>query len=107
TLLTDGDGDGDRLCDARDHAPVVDIVGAEPLVRLLDGGIDPLAVDREEIAVTKAADILELAADVGVAELSPHIPSGALRAHDIHRDVNAECPAAAPCHHIGEGGKIP
>ena len=107
TLLTDGDGDGDGLCDIQDKASVVGEGAREPVCRIHDvirGDGHPFAVDLDDEVIAEAADELPVfRKEVGLLEFHPDIP----RAADIHRDIDAECAARTALRRLHERGDIP
>ena len=108
TLLTDGDGDGDGLCDIQDKASVVG-EGAlrDQAFRIHDvirGDGHPFAVDLDDEVAAEAADELPVFRnEIGLLEFHPDIP----RAADIHRDIDAECAARAALRRLHKRGDIP
>ena len=108
TLLTDGDGDRDGLCDIQDKASVVGEGAREPVVcRIHDvirGDGHPFAADLDDEVAAEAADELPVfRKEVSLLEFHPDIP----RAADIHRDIDAECAARAALRRLHERGDIP
>ena len=107
TLLTDGDGDRDGLCDIQDKASVVGEGAREPVCRIHDvirGDGHPFAVDLDDEVIAEAADELPVFRnEVGLLEFHPDIP----RAADIHRDIDAECAARTALRRLHERGDIP
>ena len=107
TLLTDGDGDGDGLCDIQDKASVVGEGAREPVCRIHDvirGDGHPFAVDLDDEVIAEAADELPVFRnEIGLLEFHPDIPLAA----DIHRDIDAECAARAALRRLHERGDIP